>query len=125
MSILGRLKGKGGGYNFPPRPVTVASAGTITIQPNDSVLLLSSSAAISTATTAVFVSPAGILPGRTVTLINVNASDAITLKHTAGASNANGYYTGTADLALGPYDVATIIQATNGAWLLASASNNA
>lgn len=123
MGIYGRVKvGQGG--SSAPCIRAVASAGTIPVDTNDSVIWLTSTAAVSTATTVVFVC-ADIRPGRTLTLINYNASDGITLKHTAGGSNANGYFTGTADLALGAYDVATVMQQINGAWLLISASNNA
>lgn len=124
MSIMSRLKHKGGSFNFPPRIVDVASAGTITIQPNDSVIFLTSAGAYSTATTVVFVG-SEIKPGRTVVLYNSNASNGITLKHTAGGSAAKGYFTGSADLTLGAFDCVIIMQLTNGSWIRVASADNA
>lgn len=124
MSIMTRLKHKGGSFNFPPRTVNVATGGTIKIQPNDSVIFLTSAGAYDTATTVVFVG-SEIKPGRTVVLYNSNSSNAITLKHTAGGSATEGYFTGSADLALGAFDCVTIMQITNGSWIRVASADNA
>lgn len=112
---LGRLKTFTGG-TVPLPSVAVASAGTIKVSPNDTVILLTSTAAVSTATTLVF-NADGIRPGRRLTLICTNATDAITLKHTGFATAANGYFTAGGDVVLGPYDAITVMQLNNGSWL--------
>lgn len=104
---------------WPVATQVIASGNTISSNSCGSIKSISSASSVTTDTTNTFTAPATTQAGCCMRVVNVNASDTITLDN-----NANFKSAGAADVVLGSYDTAEVCSDGTAWFQVGSTGNN-
>lgn len=120
MAFWDRLKSWAGGRT-PPTIALASGATTINLPDNANTFLLN---AAGTVTIATINSQQPILAGRTIMLIGLNGTAAVTLTNSAASTTKGQIDAGAADLTVDDTDVVVLVQYINGVWYEVSSVDN-